>query len=255
MVYRRIEKRTSIEKLKVVDSKFPDQPHYILLHITETFEQDVIDGKTMLAGDIELRADYFWGPLTSEVGELVSLMGGKSQSPTHVKISNGDVTIRIHALKGIGLGSYLFNRIVVWAKQFEPTRLIAPLHLTSGLDPDPQNTPRRNRLYEKFGIRLIFTDGIERGSSDPAMTIGEITPIPQKSLPHITTHTGFREFQNLAQHITDLERKVRFERSRRRILAKKLSQAARLKNLASHLVFWGCAGVVSVCLLWSNFLK
>jgi len=75
--------------------------------------------------------------------------------------------VMVHpALRGRRLGTYVFNIIVGWAKQW-PSADINKITL-SQTDAYPENLERRNQLYEQFGLKFEYADALRNsGSSLP----------------------------------------------------------------------------------------
>lgn len=78
----------------------------------------------------------------------------------------------IGELMGQRIGTYLFNEVVVWAKQW-PEAQVHTIKLLSTQAYD-ENKERRNRFYERFGIAFDYTSpSREEGKSRP-MKVSEL---------------------------------------------------------------------------------
>jgi hypothetical protein len=90
-------------------------------------------------------------------------------------LSPGFVSLDLEGLKGLRIGTYLLNEIVCWAKQW-PDATVDPL-LLSVQQATPDNRDRRNRFYERFGVRFVYrTEDRFAGESLP-MTAADLIPV------------------------------------------------------------------------------
>lgn len=212
------ETKEQLEMLWIEDPKFPNEPHYLVIH-TQIFEsREDGEGKTWLKGTLSMRAEYFFGPLQREIGSLVSNMGGEIYSDDKVRLSRGEVIIRIAALRELGLGGFLFNRVVRWVKHANPLSIVTPLYLSRTDGADPLNRERRNRLYRRFGIRLNFNcpDEID-GYSASDMKVQELIDFPHQAWPNIhpsSWRVGWKEFSRAYK---DARRNFLMERRHARV--------------------------------------
>lgn len=91
-----------------------------------------------------------------------------------VDLIDGSVFMDLDELKGRGIGSYLFNELVKWGRQWPSAHLrafyLSPLQATSS------NKLRRNRFYERVGIRFDYDDPEQASGNSVPMRIGDLTP-------------------------------------------------------------------------------
>ncbi len=73
-----------------------------------------------------------------------------------VDLTCGGLFIDPVQLRGHGVGTFLFYRIIKWAKTW-PSANVAPIMLTS-LQAYEENKERRNHFYERFGIEFNYFD-------------------------------------------------------------------------------------------------
>lgn len=69
----------------------------------------------------------------------------------------GYVIVEPQRLRGFGLGTYLMNVTVMWAKRW-PAASVRQIELPKGEGPDTEGQRRRVHFYGKFGIRFDFPD-------------------------------------------------------------------------------------------------
>lgn len=172
MNYRQVEIRSNerVEFVTVRDDKH-NRTHYLILSINESHTLDKSQTDRYINAQIEVNAKYLYGPLSSYIGRIVCKMGGKTISDYGVKISNGDVMVEVNELRGLHIGSFILNRIVIWAKTLEPERKIHQLKLVEQDATDSNNKLRRNNLYRKFGIKLVFNDPLTESSGKSAIDV------------------------------------------------------------------------------------
>ena len=96
-------------------------------------------------------------------------VGLTSHRPT-----GGAVFLDLEGLEGNRIGSCLMNLAVTWARQWpdaevNPVTLLA--HQACG-----DNTVRRNRFYEQFGIVFAYTDDTRAAGTAREMRAGELQP-------------------------------------------------------------------------------
>lgn len=60
-------------------------------------------------------------------------------------------------LRGFGLGTYLLNVTITWAKRW-PGASVRQVKLPKGEGPDTEGQRRRTHFYGKFGIHFDFSD-------------------------------------------------------------------------------------------------
>lgn len=119
------------------------------------------------------------GPGTRTVGTFtasysrwancISLTGLSPRSRGGIMVADG--------LRSMRLGTYVFNIIVGWAKQW-PSAVVNSIKL-SEVDAYPENRLRRNRFYEQFGLVFDYSDALCKG--------GRSRPIPANDLHQVDT--------------------------------------------------------------------
>jgi hypothetical protein len=189
MSYRQVDIQSS-EKVEVVTAtdERHEQPHFLLLQITQSATIETTQEKRYLAGKIDIRASYLFGPLPKEIGRTVCHMGGETSLNDAVRLSNGDILVHINAMRGLNIASFMLNRIVRWAKCFEPERKVRPFRLVKHDATDINNKNRRNQLYRKFNMRVEFEDPVteEVGLSAHDLTTGELLEFSDREWPNLT---------------------------------------------------------------------
>lgn len=133
------------------------------------------------------------------------------------------------ALRGQRIGTYLMNEIVAWAQQW-PEAMVRPIKLLSG-QAEEENRARRNRFYERFGLKFIYSDPEHREGASESMPVGNLVPVTSWET-NISEHDP-REY--LAEVLYELERQV-MATSQRAEAIKRLS--ARLDDAQLHPIRW-----------------
>ncbi|NPD69573.1 GNAT family N-acetyltransferase (plasmid) [Lichenicola cladoniae] len=146
----------------------------------ERLHESSAEPVTLTKAEIQLKVHYLDGPLLRETtsGSPIANFGGTIEpvwnSKTNgwcqrVRLSNGFVIIERPELRGLGLGTYLFAQIVLWAKRVAPQAWVQAIVLSSVQARDTESRNRRNKFYEKFGFEFDYrsVDGIKdaEGSS------------------------------------------------------------------------------------------
>ncbi|MBE8895347.1 hypothetical protein ACN4GA_24110 [Raoultella terrigena] len=78
-------------------------------------------------------------------------------------------SIILNAPRGLGIGSLLFCEVAKWAKTYSGID-IKTIFLSAFDAKDENNRKRRNRLYERFGIHMVYDEGEKSGFSLPMKT-------------------------------------------------------------------------------------
>lgn len=197
----------SVEILSVVDPNYKE-PHVLLLTTSRQETLQRVQDQIYRSGKIDIRADYLMGPLEDRIGGLVCDMGGADGYRHSLRISNGDIMVRMAELRGLKISSFMLNRVVRWAKCFEADRTIRPFKLVHQDGVDPANRSARNKLYRKFGMRLIFTDPVleTEGYSDPTLTVDDLIEFSDREWPTVSATTypyAFRALSHERHKIKD----------------------------------------------------
>ncbi|MYM80788.1 MULTISPECIES: GNAT family N-acetyltransferase [Duganella] len=178
-------------------------------------------------------------------------------SITAGSLTGGMVVINPPSLQGHGLGTYLMNEVVRWAKRW-PDATVHTINLLEGQARE-ENRERRNRFYEQFGLKFEYASA-ERKS-------GISLPIPAKDL--VLTD---RWKQNISEHnlmeflASTLYRKrmaedelVHRTRAVKELFAEQRRREARPLRWAMmqhmHNILWGAATIVVATLVWSKYFK
>lgn len=105
--------------------------------------------------------------------------------------------------RGAHIGTYLFDEIVRWAKQW-PKAQVRQISL-SEVDADDVNRERRNSFYEQFGIVFDYSNGRCSGRSKPMSAQG-LSPVAPTVWEQDITEWGVVDF--LRNSVADIESKV-----------------------------------------------
>ncbi len=105
--------------------------------------------------------------------------------------------------RGAHIGTYLFDEVVRWAKQW-PNAEVRRISL-SEVDGDDENRERRNAFYEQFGIEFDYSEGKRAGISRP-MKAGDLTPVDPQVWQQDIVEYGLVDF--LRRSCADIEKKA-----------------------------------------------
>lgn len=136
--------------------------------------------------------------------------------------SGGYVIIEPIRLRGCGVGTYLMNLVVLWARQW-PHAQVCEINLLDGDARHPDNRARRNQFYRQFGIEFDFKAGADEaiGTSRP-MTVGQLVPRP--GLPDTMTEHALVPY--LRRRINDVQDSLAEQRFLQRELRKASDELA-----------------------------
>ena len=187
----------NVEVITVKDARY-EQPHYLLLHTRQSISKFRVADECG-DGKIELVATYLYGPSPQHIGHVVINFGGSTWDGV-VKIANGDIRVEIHDLKSLGIGSFMLNRVIRWAKEFPAHYRLKGLNLTLDDARTPEERDRRNKLYRRFGIRLVFADPLSeaQGTSEPNFTVGELIQFPNAHWKNVGADQWFNGFKAIS---------------------------------------------------------
>ncbi|MCQ9730191.1 hypothetical protein LM497_30075 [Pseudomonas aeruginosa] len=220
--------------LEVRDRATPDgEPiAWLFVHREESYRLDDRDGQVYEAS---IRLSYQTiepkHSLRSRVsGDFkASYSRGFREGEASVSLVDGALFFDPIELRGHRIGTYLMNEIVTWAQQWPEAR-VRSIKLLSG-QAQEDNRARRNRFYERFGLKFVY--------SDPEHEEGVSKPMPVKELTPVTSwEANIRERdprEYLAELLHEREHMV-MEASRRDTVIQNLS--ARLEEANSHPVRW-----------------
>ena len=220
--------------LEVRDRAKPDgEPiAWLFVQREESYRRDESDGQ-MYEASISLsyqtieRKHSFRSPVSGSFD--ASYSRGFLEGEASVSLVDGALFFDPIELRGQRIGTYLMNEIVLWAQQWPEAR-VRSIKLLSGQAQD-DNRARRNRFYERFGLKFAY--------SDPEHEEGVSKPMPVKELTPVTSwEANIRERdprEYLAELLYERERMV-MEASRRDTVIQNLT--ARLDEANRHPVRW-----------------
>jgi hypothetical protein len=218
--------------------------HFLLIETQFKSQNWSSETTSTSTAKIKVRATYLYGSEgIYKAGSLISEMGGEMQSyRKSVRLTNGSVMID-SSMRGLHVGTYLFHKIVSWAKQFDPSYTIVPISVIAG-DAYKDNKDRRNKLYTNSGIKYIW-DGPEgmQGSSDPTLTVANL--VAHAHWPNIQKDYGMRSLDKTWQELATLKDKIRgLKASKRYYRLEYRTIRSRLKAIAGFLNVPVCIGCV-----------
>ncbi|MEL7551954.1 hypothetical protein AAGV37_18940 [Pseudomonas protegens] len=216
-------------------NRYLESTHYLLIETRLKSATWSLQGTPTTSSNIVVRATYLYGDQGCfKAGQLISEMSGElNDSRKTVKLTNGLVKVD-ECMRGLHVGTYIFHKIVSWAKQFDPSYTIVPITVISS-DAGNENRDRRNKFYTNSGIRFIW-DGKEgrEGRSDPKLTISELTPY--SNWPNIKKDYGMRALDKTWRELSILKERTRGLRKTQRYYRREYETIrARLRAIASIL--------------------
>lgn len=111
-----------------------------------------------------------------------------SVSLTSSSTDRGAVFLDLAGLEGHRIGTYLMNEIVAWVRQW-PEAAVNTIHLRSE-QAVGENTERRNRFYERFGIEFDYSDPEHHAGHSKPMQASALKPVNSWE-KNITEHSMF----------------------------------------------------------------
>jgi len=125
--------------------------------------------------------------------------GMRTVSLTSHVLYAGALDLGLSGFAGQGIGTYLMNTIVWWAKQFPSDTNVNTITLLSG-QAVGANKERRNRFYEQFGIEFAYDDPVARetGKSLP-MSVKNLSTLQEWASNVVEQNfAGYARKRNLA---------------------------------------------------------
>ena len=117
-----------------------------------------------------------------------------------VKLTNGYIYVPPE-LRSLGLGSMLFNKVIIWVKKFDHSIEFTPITIDHARA-TPDNLIRRNKFYSRFGILFspYGNTGIEAGECLPGLKIGDLKTLVthEKGIIEMSLREGLIEALNAA---------------------------------------------------------
>ncbi|NUT88895.1 hypothetical protein HNO91_20910 [Pseudomonas corrugata] len=236
----------TFEIIKVEDeNKYYPRTHYLLIETQLKSHSWSSENASTSTSKIKIRATYLYGSEgIYKSGSLISEMGGEMESYRQtVRLTNGAVLVN-DSMQGLHVGTYIFHKIVAWAKQFDPSYKIVPISVIAG-DAYKENKDRRNKLYTNSGIRFIWDGPIGmQGTSDPTLMVSDL--IAYANWPNIHKDYGMRSLDIMWQETATLKEKARAYKTAKRYYRLAYNTITkRLKVIAGLLSIPLCIG----CLL------
>jgi hypothetical protein len=162
---------------------------------TQSNKTAINDRYTNNTAKFNIEAWYVYGTINhSLIGKRVCHMGGELRNNNTVKLTNGSVMMNFEQLRGLHLGTYMFSKIVKWAKQFDPTCVINSITVAFIDAINEENKLRRNKFYENFGFEFEYheIDGITNASGiTKPMNVSDL--VDYENWPNIENDTRCSE--------------------------------------------------------------
>lgn len=172
----------------------------------------------------EFKSSGFFGGSYSSLGNQVSL----------TSTSSGSGAVCLDLPKGQRIGTYLMNEIVNWAKRW-PDAEVREIELLPGQAWEG-NKLRRNRFYEQFGIKFVYSDSEKRAGKSIPMKANELNSV-ETWKQNITEVNPIKFASIQLGKIENLEREFTLLARNRNEFRDELCQAY------AHPIFW-CAKTV-----------
>jgi len=162
--------------LEVRNPDAPDgKPIWLLVEREEAFQHDDHDDSLY-----EATVRLYWelvGPRRRVAGNWFfegSYSRGFRGGPS-VSIATSAVFLDPVELRGLRVGTYLMNEIVLWAKQWSGAT-VQSIQLVAG-QAGEENKERRNRFYERFGLVFDYRDPDRREGRSRPMPVENLVPV------------------------------------------------------------------------------
>ena len=210
-------------RLKIFEVKWKDKNKSglvatVFLEIKETHHSN----KTTLELSYKC-INYFENHVNSGKGNFLAHCENKFAKPTEkvVSLTGGAVFLDPNALQGHGLGTYLMNEIIKWAKQW-PEADVDSIELIAD-QASKENKTRRNRFYEQFGIEFVYS------SEDKAAGISipmKVKQLKEKShIENIEEYKVYDYIYDIKNKLFHLEYDLSSERCSRELVQKNYQNA------------------------------
>jgi GNAT superfamily N-acetyltransferase len=161
----------------------PDDPPFVwlLVDCEEFFLYDVNNEvqEAWISFDYKTFSYYdysFSGQFEGGFSRIHHSNGPRVSLSSKTTTTKGDIIIRRENLQGHRIGTYFFNEIVKWAKQWHGANTNSMLLVKGDALTDEERT-RRNRFYERFGIIIDFEDSEKRAGVSRVMPVDALTPV------------------------------------------------------------------------------
>lgn len=253
MSYRYVDVQSSdkVEVITVRDERH-EEPHFLLLLTVQSATVETTEVKRYLAGKFDIKAIYLFGPLSEEIGKTVCHMGGETSLNDGVSLSNGDILVHVTKMRGLNVASFMLNRVVRWAKCFEAERKVRPFKLVKHDATIQKNKDRRNQLYRKFGMRIVFEDPAteEEGHTAYDLLIAELLEFDDREWANISVNYWLDGFRALyGDHLIARRRLRESNRtlSRYRRKSERFDAKVRtIRNALAYIVNWPLVAATAV---------
>lgn len=171
---RATDKTEDFEIIQVTAGVY-ERTHVILIKTSRDNHLEYCGDRQYGKASILVRAVYLAGD-AMQPGEFVGDMGGRMDSNGRsVKLTNGGVMIRSN-LRNLHIGSFMFNKIIAWAQEFDENYTIVPISVVAADAMSSEDKGIRNTFYENAGLKFIWSKGKEclEGRSDPRLTVADL---------------------------------------------------------------------------------
>ena len=173
-------------------------------------------------------------------------------SITAGSLTGGMVVIDPPSLQGNGLGTYLMNEIVRWAKRW-PNATVNTINLLEGQG-HGENRERRNRFYEQFGLKFEYASA-ERKSGISLPMLAQDLVLVDRWKQNISEH-NLMEFLEATLYRKKIAESDLAQRTK--AVAELLAEQRRVKSkplrwaLSQHAstIFWLCVCLVVCGIVW-----
>lgn len=226
-------KELSAVEFIVVDGLIPNEKHHLIIR----------SSSSNVSGVISIRVHYLFGPLTHLCGALICDMGARI-GEKNIKVTNGEVMVKSAELRGLKIGSYVFNEIINWVKQNgNEEAQVSTLKLSSVDAIDPINKIRRNQLYRKFGFDLAFDDGNKESEGKASiLKISELKTFDRSEWSNIRIDSNFNGLREIQHKLYESERAVcgarRLARAHKRDINRHKSYLAKICLYMKMVIWW-----------------
>lgn len=257
MNIRATDKDTEFEIIQVKAGSY-ERTHAILIETKRENHLEHSGGLHYGRASIKVRAIYLAGDALRS-GDPVGDMGGRMDSHGRsVKLTNGGVMIRDN-LRNLHIGSFMFNKIIAWAQEFDETYTIVPIGVVAADAMTEKEKGVRNKFYENAGLKFIWDEGKFgiSGRTDPRLTVGDLKY--RKYWPNIERdyHLGaiektWRDLELAKDKIKGLKLANRYNRRKLNRFEGQLGIAMAFVNWPMYLVIFFVGLVAGRGLEWAQ---
>lgn len=136
-------------------------------------------GGEVMRETVEIRVDAIDPIDRKKLGNapIMKMRGDVNGFTRTVNFSDGYIVVE-DPWKGMHIGTYMMNCLVAWARERYQFFRPVGISLTRFQAQTEEKKKWRNRFYERFGFRFVWTDDEEKeGFLDPELRVSDLSPV------------------------------------------------------------------------------